>query len=205
MSAAEFAELDESEFRECPVDDPKNTVLAVCYTSGSTGMPKGTEMTHYNCVASFYTSRLQALVREMRRISRRMPSVKRIIITGSVLSTTAADAAREAFDDGLECMLNMYGMTESCSAVTAQPRTSGTRTGSHTGVPNTMAMLKRITVGCSMDVITPTKGVRLWQCRPQVRLGRWLSRISQRIDHRSHFCGSQVVPGAPQLLSAVCD
>ncbi|XP_049515782.1 probable 4-coumarate--CoA ligase 1 isoform X2 [Dermacentor silvarum] len=56
VSAAEFAELDESEYQECPVYDPKSTVLAVCYTSGSTGRPKGVEMTHYNYVASFYTT-----------------------------------------------------------------------------------------------------------------------------------------------------
>ncbi|XP_075543944.1 feruloyl-CoA synthase-like [Dermacentor variabilis] len=57
VSAAEFAELDESEYQEVPVDDPKSTVLAVCYTSGSTGTPKGMEITHYNYVACCYTSR----------------------------------------------------------------------------------------------------------------------------------------------------
>lgn len=207
VSATEFAELDESEYQECPVDDPKSTVLAVCYTSGSTGRPKGVEMTHYNYVASFYTtrfvlpfrdgdvflglnpithqsgmlytvivmldggtsiitsaslnsveimdavdkykvtgvhlfpSRLQALLREMHRTGRQLPSVKHLVITGSVLSTSVADRARKAFER-LESMLNMYAMTESCCIITAQPKTGGARTGDDTGVPNTTVMLK---------------------------------------------------------------
>ncbi|XP_072140776.1 uncharacterized protein [Dermacentor andersoni] len=58
VSTSKFSKIDEKEFCECPVVDPKNTVLAVCYTSGTTGLPKGVELTHYGYVASFYTSRI---------------------------------------------------------------------------------------------------------------------------------------------------
>ncbi|KAK8756023.1 hypothetical protein V5799_001273 [Amblyomma americanum] len=57
VAASTFSTLDEEEFKESPVTDPRSTVLAVCYTSGSTGMPKGAEVTHYNYVSSFYTTR----------------------------------------------------------------------------------------------------------------------------------------------------
>ncbi|KAL1424324.1 hypothetical protein MTO96_020316 [Rhipicephalus appendiculatus] len=207
VSAAEFLKLDENEYQELPITDPKNTVLTVCYTSGTTGMPKGTEMTHYNFVACFYSttsilpfgegdvllavnpithlsgmlyamivllnggtnvispatfsvteimdavdkykvtgihlfpSRLQALVREMRRSGRRLPSMKRIAVTGSLLSATATDAAWEAFDK-LECLFNVYAMTESCSIITAQAKTTGSRTRADSGFPNTTGNAK---------------------------------------------------------------
>ncbi|XP_049268862.1 uncharacterized protein LOC119383542 [Rhipicephalus sanguineus] len=86
----------------------------------------------------------------MRRTDRRLPSLKRIVITGSVLTPSAANEAREAFG-GLECLLNMYAMTESCSLVTAQPKSSGNCTGADAGVPNTTAMLKVV------DVVTRQK------------------------------------------------
>ncbi|KAL3209173.1 hypothetical protein MRX96_009361 [Rhipicephalus microplus] len=54
---------------------------------------------------------------------------------------SAADDAWEAFD-GLECLISVYGMTESCSIITAQPKTSGARSGADSGFPNTTAMLK---------------------------------------------------------------
>ncbi|KAH7953420.1 hypothetical protein HPB49_007999 [Dermacentor silvarum] len=57
VSASQFSQLDEKQFRECPIADPRSTVLVVCYTSGTTGMPKAAEITHYNYVACFYTTR----------------------------------------------------------------------------------------------------------------------------------------------------
>ncbi|KAH6935670.1 hypothetical protein HPB50_007581 [Hyalomma asiaticum] len=57
VSAADFVELDEKEYQEDPIADPKSTVLAVCYTSGTTGKPKGALMTHYNYVHCFHTTR----------------------------------------------------------------------------------------------------------------------------------------------------
>ncbi|KAL1480498.1 hypothetical protein MTO96_050972 [Rhipicephalus appendiculatus] len=86
----------------------------------------------------------------MRRANRRLPSIKRIVVTGSVLTISAANEAREAFG-GLECLLNMYGMTESCSLVTGQPKSSGNCTGVDAGVPNITTMLKVV------DVLTRQK------------------------------------------------
>ncbi|KAK8772648.1 hypothetical protein V5799_024108 [Amblyomma americanum] len=57
VSASMFSELDEREFQESPVADPRSTVMAVCYTSGTTGLPKGAEFTHYNFVSCFYSIR----------------------------------------------------------------------------------------------------------------------------------------------------
>ncbi|CAN7938032.1 unnamed protein product, partial [Ixodes hexagonus] len=57
VSASTFSTLDESSFKEVPVEDPRNTVLALTYTSGTTGLPKGVEITHYNMVGAFYTLR----------------------------------------------------------------------------------------------------------------------------------------------------
>lgn len=56
-SASRFKEWDENEFREVPVPDPENTVVALSYSSGTTGLPKGIEITHYSIVASFCVQR----------------------------------------------------------------------------------------------------------------------------------------------------
>ncbi|CAN7938030.1 unnamed protein product, partial [Ixodes hexagonus] len=57
ISASPFSKLDEGTFKEVPVEDPRNTVLALSYTSGTTGLPKEVEITHYNLVGAFYTLR----------------------------------------------------------------------------------------------------------------------------------------------------
>lgn len=206
VSAAEFSELDESEFQECPVPDTRSAVMAICYTSGSTGLPKGAEITHYNFVTCFYTSRhqlpwgegdmylginsithvtglvfimmsvldgascavtsakltpveimdaidkfkataamtfpaqLQALTREMQRKGRRLPSMRTLVVAGSVLAEPLANSVRSSFG-GLKQLVNLYGMTESCGVITCQPATETGR-GVDVGVPATGVKVK---------------------------------------------------------------
>ncbi|KAK8768370.1 hypothetical protein V5799_015165 [Amblyomma americanum] len=207
VSASAFSKLDEQEFEEIPINDPRSTVLAVCYTSGSTGLPKGAEVTHYNYVCCFYTTRLhvpwgendvklamspithmsgmlytmtamldgvtcvvtrimmspleimdavdkykvtaallfpsqlQGLLLEMQRSCRGLPSLRGIAVGGSILPTSVAEAARKAFV-GIQNLLNMYGMTESCGIITGQPKTGKPHTGTDVGVPGTMVEVK---------------------------------------------------------------
>ncbi|XP_037508139.2 uncharacterized protein LOC119383936 [Rhipicephalus sanguineus] len=211
VAVADFSKFDEKGFRECPIADPSNSVLVVCYTSGTTGMPKGAEITHYNYVACCYTSwlqlpwgegdvffgalpithqsgmlfqvaamlggasctllsaklnpreildavdkykvtaafffpsQLQAVVREMQRTGRGMPTMRAVVVGGSVLSASTAQAARKSFT-GLKLLLNMYGMTESCGVVAGQPKTSDVRTNADVGVPGTGVEIKVVDV-----------------------------------------------------------
>ncbi|KAG0427561.1 hypothetical protein HPB47_025395 [Ixodes persulcatus] len=48
---------DESSFVEVDVPDPANTLAAICYTSGTTALTKGVEITHLSFVANLYTSK----------------------------------------------------------------------------------------------------------------------------------------------------
>ncbi|XP_075543619.1 putative 4-coumarate--CoA ligase 3 [Dermacentor variabilis] len=100
--------------------------------------------------AHLFPSRLHAVLREMRRTGRQLPSLKHLLVIGGVLPASLVDAASEAFE-GLECLQNMYAMTESCSIITAPPKSSGICRGADTGVPNTTVMLKVV------DLITGQK------------------------------------------------
>lgn len=185
VSVADFSSLDETEFQECLVRDPKNTVMGVYYTSGSTGMPKGAEITHHSFVGCFYTCRehlpwsatevslganpithisglvfqimpvlngavgavvpsmstpveimdaidkykatvmltlptpLHALVREMYRTGRCLPTMRHITISGTALTEWLSNAACSTFG-GLRTLQNIYAMTEACLLVSAQ-------------------------------------------------------------------------------------
>ncbi|KAH9384602.1 hypothetical protein HPB48_026611 [Haemaphysalis longicornis] len=57
ISTSAFAQLDAKDFREVPVADPRNTLVGLLYTSGTTGMPKGVEVSHHSFVAHMVQSR----------------------------------------------------------------------------------------------------------------------------------------------------
>lgn len=52
-----FALIDPKQFHEVPVPDPKNFIAALSYTSGTTGLPKGVEITHFSFVANMVQSK----------------------------------------------------------------------------------------------------------------------------------------------------
>ncbi|EEC13315.1 AMP dependent CoA ligase, putative [Ixodes scapularis] len=52
-----FSGLDENSYEEVEVPDPKNTIVVLSYTSGTTGLPKGVEVSHYGFVAHLHTSK----------------------------------------------------------------------------------------------------------------------------------------------------
>ncbi|XP_042143622.1 long-chain-fatty-acid--CoA ligase-like, partial [Ixodes scapularis] len=51
ISVAEFKTIKEEQFTEIPDIDVERDLIALCFTSGTTGRPKAVEETHYSCVA----------------------------------------------------------------------------------------------------------------------------------------------------------
>ncbi|KAH9382468.1 hypothetical protein HPB48_023065 [Haemaphysalis longicornis] len=56
-SVSGFAELDGRDYEELAVSEPAETVAALAYTSGTTGLPKGVEISHRSFVANLHTSK----------------------------------------------------------------------------------------------------------------------------------------------------
>lgn len=56
MPVSGFGELNEDLFKEVDIEDPKETTVAVCYSSGTTGHAKGIEISHYSFVANLHTA-----------------------------------------------------------------------------------------------------------------------------------------------------
>ncbi|XP_077550654.1 uncharacterized protein LOC144163844 [Haemaphysalis longicornis] len=52
ISVSGFALLEEKNFREVPVPDPRQELVGLIYTSGTTGLPKAVEVSHYSFVAN---------------------------------------------------------------------------------------------------------------------------------------------------------
>lgn len=291
-SAAEFSELEEKYFEEWPVESPRETILALCYTSGTTGLPKGVEITHYNYVACFYTSikhfpwgesdvilamspithmsgffglvsvlngttsvitsstmtpseiidtvdkyqttaaivfpsQLQALVREMKLTRRTLPTMREMVVGGSVVQETLTKAAREAFAD-VRNLLNLYGMTESCGLVTSQTKTGKAEVaGTDVGMPTTMVQIKVVDVATRKKLGAHQIGEIVFSCPTMIRRyykrpretaelfdeEGWLKSgdagyydedgrlyISERLKQMVKCMGNQVVPGELEEL-----
>ncbi|CAN7949247.1 unnamed protein product, partial [Ixodes hexagonus] len=61
ISVTEFKGIEEGEFTEVPVVDVEKDLIALCFTSGTTGRPKAVEETHYSCVAGLQLYRLNMM------------------------------------------------------------------------------------------------------------------------------------------------
>nr|XP_037280860.1 4-coumarate--CoA ligase 1-like isoform X1 [Rhipicephalus microplus] len=95
--------------------------------------------------AFLFPTQLQAVVREMRHLGRRLPTVRRIGTGGSVVPASVAKAAYETFS-GLEQLFNLYAMTESCGVLTAHPKSSKCQNSTSVGIPATGVTLKIVDV-----------------------------------------------------------
>lgn len=186
VSTSSFADMNEKDFREVPIEDPKSTTVALFYSSGTTGDAKGMEISHHSLVANLHTqasliknepedvllawypityasgfmfipvaacagstcvivhpglcfedfvytvnkyqittlgsvpTRLYYYVADMIRTGTRLPSVKKITVSGTVLTQEFIEQILTAFE-GLRSLRNNYSLSESCGVVCSPP------------------------------------------------------------------------------------
>lgn len=206
VSTSAFMNIAETEFQETTIEDVRECVLCILYTSGTTGMPKGAELTHYALLANIGMSRrtfphddsdvvllptpithgsgllyitisvllgtktvvmtpnssleqvisavskhkataavflpwhLQYLVGEMQCTNQRIKGLRCVSTGGSTLTKPQYDAAREAFGCELECLANVYGMTESLCLLCSPSLKAAV--GNDIGFPAPMTQIK---------------------------------------------------------------
>ncbi|XP_077539593.1 luciferin 4-monooxygenase-like isoform X2 [Haemaphysalis longicornis] len=204
-STSTFAEMNEKDFREVPIEDPKNTTVALFYSSGTTGDAKGMEISHQSVVANLHTqaslmqndpddvllawypityasgfifipvaacagstcvivhpglsfdefvhivnkyaittlgsvpTRLYYYVADMIRTGTKLPSVKKITVSGTVLTQEFTEQILTAFE-GIRSLRNNYSLSESCGVVCSPP--FGDLKPKGVGFPASMVELK---------------------------------------------------------------
>lgn len=77
---------------------------------------------HKVTAAAFLPWHLQCLVAEAQRTNQRIKGLRRVCTGGGILTKPQYDAALQAFGSELECLVNLYAMTESLSWLCSPPR-----------------------------------------------------------------------------------
>ncbi|KAH7966291.1 hypothetical protein HPB49_015060 [Dermacentor silvarum] len=129
-----------------PVDTAEDVVV-ILYTSGTTGLPKGVEITHKAYITTLVgvPVKMQMFINEAKSSGRKLPHVDKIVFGGSTVSSSMA---RDICDMMTPSTLaNLYGMTETFGLV------STTKVGEFTvdnmGLP---------CAGCEVKVVDVNSG-----------------------------------------------
>ncbi|XP_040072838.1 4-coumarate--CoA ligase 1-like [Ixodes scapularis] len=229
IDVLQFQEFSDASFTPHVPTDNEEEVVAILYTSGSTGLPKGVETSHKAYCAAFHTFRsagacteedvflcwnpfthgtgfsvamfcmfsgaktiitdplipyksflevlkthkvslfigiagwMQYIAKEVRKDNARVPRVKKIMMSGSVIPIKLAQEIREIFD--VESLLNIYGMTETFGLMCSSP--VGQITFDNSGVPLAGIKIKVIDISsgeslgpfCNGEIVVHTRGV----------------------------------------------
>ncbi|XP_042147442.1 3-hydroxybenzoate--CoA/4-hydroxybenzoate--CoA ligase-like [Ixodes scapularis] len=73
ISVTKFKNVPEKSFTGPPVVDVEKELIALCFTSGTTGRPKAVEDTHYSCVAGLQLYRLNMMFDETETVGALFP------------------------------------------------------------------------------------------------------------------------------------